>query len=794
MLLLCSITNIYSNTKVTALEELESPFNSIEFVDNIVKQLNGINVALEELALITNNSSTKLINKGELLESIKVHRELTSQIRENIRDLMGKMRDNPEVQAHPASLKLLLNLNTALIEHVRDALNKGFYEFPIFNIESIVHRNIGQVSHADLQEQFDATNKDLQKLSKEVQGVGLTWYNKAYRAVDGSVIQPFQKYNMGRYLKWGAILTAASVAIAWQYFDMFQDRLGEKPSYEINTGKLSNKDELRWLGRLNHFFWEHSKGVLPVNSWLYTTCIAASLPELASLKNYAGKKVDAGINYLKGGAYTNKKTEDLNKIIPKYNLDDLVGLDHVKEIFGLIVKYIEDPERFDRTKLTPEKGFLLTGPTRTGKTFSAEALAGEIRAMMKRNGRDPDEFNFFVLRASFIKEQGVRWIFNKAKEVAPCILFVDEIDLLQLQRGGGNLDLLSEFLTSMSGCLENNDPNKPVIVIGATNKPENLDVALRQRGRFGTELRYEYPSDKDRTDFFVQKLSSLSLDLADFNIDQLVRQTEKCSYEDLTAMIRAAFQRAKLRGETLTQAHLEESLDREIRNIMLNNEKELPAQEKTLLSVHQAGHALATILLDGKQKLAKVTIRPYQAQIREEAVWEQYYQSEEEKQKKIVYGKTFTYHEHDTVNFDSHDEKIKKCKMQLAGHAAEKIVLGSCGYSYHADDSQRAFEIAKSIAFGGIDINAFPDEIKAKYLEKALALKAQCETEITQLLEQHKDVLQKIAAALEKNQTLTLADIQQLMGLKPILPIVDLPDVSQELGLQEQQPEAAVAA
>ncbi len=282
---------------------------------------------------------------------------------------------------------------------------------------------------------------------------------------------------------------------------------------------------------------------------------------------------------------------------------------------------MEDPERFDRAKLTPEKGYLLTGPTRTGKSYLAEALAGEIKEMFKRTNKNPDDFNFFTLSASFILAEGIDVLIERAKKYAPCIIFVDEIDLLCLQRAGGNAVELSKFLTSMSGFLES-DPEKVVIMIAATNRPQNLDTALRQRGRFGKELRFDYPGFNDRKELFTRRIGALA-NVNAFDIDKLARETEGKSYEDINALVRAAFQKGIINGEVLNQEALEKCLDEEVRNIIPSSNTEPSAPEQELIAAHQkAGQALAVMLLDGKEKLAKVTIKPYLTNLHEEAAWE----------------------------------------------------------------------------------------------------------------------------------------------------------------------------
>ena len=517
--------------------------------------------------------------------------------------------------------------------------------------------------------------------------------------------------------------------------------------------------------------------------------------ELSSLSTWGKKKINSTTNFLRGGAFKKKEDEEETKFEPKVNFDDLVGLEQAKETLSLVLKYIEDPERFDRAKLTPEKGYLLTGPTRTGKSFTAEALAGEIKKIIKNKNRNPTEFGFYVIKASYIIKHGIAKLLDMAKKEAPCVLFIDEIDLLGLQRAGGNKELLGEFLLSMSGCLDS-DPNKQVIILAATNKPENLDEALKQRGRFGKEIRFEYPGFTDRKTFLFKKLDALSINLKALDLDKLAKETEGSSFEDLNAMVKKAFQKAKIKGEALNQACLEESLNTEIRNIMYQSNKELPEHEKQLLAIHQAGHALATMLLESHQKIALVTILPILSKLKEEMVWDGYYKDEEEKQQPIEYGKIFTYHDHDTLNAHDEEEKIKLCKISLAGHVAEKLLLRSCGYSYHLEDKQRALQIAKSIVMKGIKIDKLPEKMQNKLFEDAFALLDTYETQITKLLEDHKDQLHLLATTLREKEILSADELYGLLYPEKQTAAQEAPSklVAQELGFEEVVPETAQQA
>lgn len=578
---------------------------------------------------------------------------------------------------------------------------------------------------------------------------------------------------------------------------------------DIRYHTLAGKNKLQFLGHVDRKLNTFKNGLMPIGALALALYPDLFFDEFRAAKEWIVKKATALHYKLKGGVYKKKAQETENKVEPKVTFDDLVGAEHAKKVLSVIVKYIEDPERWDRGRFPPEKGYILTGPTRTGKSYMAEALAGEIKKVLKKKDRNPDEFGFYVISASQIIQLGIGKILEFAKAEAPCVLFIDEIDLLGLQRVG-NKEILHEFLSKMSGVMDS-DPKKQVIILAATNKPQNLDDALKQYGRFGKEIRFEHPSVEDRRTYLVKRLNNLSLNLDVFNIDKLVLETDGCTFEDLNVIIKRAFQKSKILGHVLNQEYLEEALDTEVRNIILDDSKTIPENEKTLIAAHQAGHALATSLLKTNRVIAKVTIRPVLSKVKEESIWVTYYQDDKTdditKQKTIEYGKMFTYTPYDTLHLDSRQEKINHCKIELAGHAAEEILFNGCGYSYHAKDKEKALEIAKSIMFEGLRIDIMPKKVQNEMIEKALDLLNTCKKEVTELLEQHKDKLQALTSALQQKLSLTSQEIDAIINInKPqhqqspknadiakIAP-VNAQDIARDLGFQELSAEATAPA
>src|SRR5581483_8245095 len=398
--------------------------------------------------------------------------------------------------------------------------------------------------------------------------------------------------------------------------------------------------------------------------------------------------------------------------------------------------------KFLRSGNQPETGWILTGPTRTGKSFSFECLCGEIVRMQKRKGIQPN-FNFIKIGIEEIAKVGIETILAYAKDHAPMIIFIDEIDLLGLQRVGDN-KLLHTFLTALQST-QTDDPSKVVIVMAATNCPEMLDKALRQYGRFGKEIRFEYPSFKYRKQYLIKEINAMALNPHSFDIDSIVARTNGKSYEELKAILRRAMTNAWTLNIPLTQGLIEESIDTELYKIIMHDRKELPENDTNILASHFAGKALAMTLLNTHEKLDKVTTKAVMTELQEITAWHTYGQKDKKDvQQKIVHGKLFTKYMHDTIELKTEEHVINEVKVLIAGFVAEEILLGSCGMQCHAEDNNRAYSILDQFVFKGIDPNQLSKAVREQLRDKAYALLTQCKKEIRELLENNREALTAI--------------------------------------------------
>lgn len=735
------IKKIIKNEQESLIEEFDT------IVSTAIKQLEKVDSILEDMAQVVQNGLVKTKEKTKLVSQIK-----------SLRKFINELKSNTISVSDVETLNVILSLNNAIIKHINFSIKKNLSTIGIFDIEQVITK----VKTSTTDQMFytvEENNKLLEKLDKSAQKVGLSLFNKMYRFLD-SINKKANKYSL-----WSRSFKA-SVVGAFTFYSLYRlapwvkrlkgiTKITGEPPITNTLGHLQNKDQLGMLGKLEAQLTQ----ITPVGSFF-----AVSLPfllksEWKKFREWSSNKISYLHHKMIGGVSA-KKAEKIynNGLTPKQNFDDIVGLEHVKKELTTLVKYIENPSRFEITGTPPEKGYLLVGKPGTGKTFTAGALANAISQAMVKSGRDANTFNFFPIEAADINEHGIDIILNAAKECSPCIIFIDEIDLLRLQRDQDSKKL-SEFLNAMSGYISNN-LNEQIILLAATNRPDNMDKALFRAGRFGKILHFDYPSFDERKEYLFKKLNPIVANINQFDIDKIARETAGCTYSAIELIIKKSFQQAKINGISVTQKDLENGLDEEIRHILPTEKNNLSDYEQKALSAQMASGALARILLDPAEKLACVTLNPVMKDIQERAVWDMYYQ----KQARIIeYGKIFTSKACDSINIDSKKDKENYCKIRLAPQIGEEIIMGSSGFSHKQDNLQKALEIALSLVSEGLYNTKLPKKIKQKYHEQALELLEKLKKEVRELLTTNKAIIKEISNALIENKTLYAEDIQVIV-------------------------------
>ena len=286
--------------------------------------------------------------------------------------------------------------------------------------------------------------------------------------------------------------------------------------------------------------------------------------------------------------------------------DDVAGEDEAKENLTEIVNYLHDPSRYQEIGASMPKGVLLVGPPGTGKTMLAKAVAGEANVpFFSMSGSEFVEM-FVGMGASKVRD-----LFRQAKEKAPCIVFIDEIDAIGKKRGGqmgGNDEreqTLNQLLTEMDGF----EGNTGVIILAATNRPESLDPALTRPGRFDRRVPVELPDLKGRE--AILKVHARKIKVAeDVDFEKVARMASGASGAELANIVNEAALRAVRDGRKFaTQADLEESIEVVIAGYQKKNAI-LTDKEKWTVAYHEIGHALVAAKQTNSAPVQKITIIP----------------------------------------------------------------------------------------------------------------------------------------------------------------------------------------
>ena len=438
---------------------------------------------------------------------------------------------------------------------------------------------------------------------------------------------------------------------------------------------------------------------------------------------------------------------------------DVAGEDEAKESLQEIVNYLHDPSKYQEIGASMPKGILLVGPPGTGKTMLAKAVAGESQVpFFSISGSEFVEM-FVGMGASKVRD-----LFSQAKEKAPCIVFIDEIDAIGQKRSGGQYggndereQTLNQLLTEMDGF----DDNSGVIILAATNRPESLDPALTRPGRFDRRVPVELPDLKGREE--ILKVHAKKIKLAE-NVDfgTVARMASGASGAELANIVNEAALRAVRDGRRLvTQADLEESIETVIAGYQKKNAI-LTDKEKWIVSYHEIGHALVAARQTHSAPVQKITIIPrtsgalgYTMQVEE---GNHYLMSREEIENKIA---TFT-----------------------GGRAAEEVVFGSVTTGA-SNDIEQATKLARAMLtrygmsdefgmvaletvtnqyLGGDASLACSPETQAKIDQLVVDLVERQHQKAVKILQDDRQELDELAKFLHEKETITGQEFMQILN------------------------------
>ena len=499
---------------------------------------------------------------------------------------------------------------------------------------------------------------------------------------------------------------------------------------------------------------EQTSLLMNILSWVAPILIFIALGQFMSRKLM--QKMGGGNSMMFNMGKSNAKV--YVKSAEGIRFEDVAGEDEAKENLTEIVNYLHDPSKYQEIGASMPKGVLLVGPPGTGKTMLAKAVAGEANVpFFSMSGSEFVEM-FVGMGASKVRD-----LFKQAKEKAPCIVFIDEIDAIGKKRDGqmgGNDEreqTLNQLLTEMDGF----DDNSGVIILAATNRPESLDPALTRPGRFDRRVPVELPDLKGREE--ILKVHARKIKLAE-NVDfsTVARMASGASGAELANIVNEAALRAVRDGRKLvTQADLEESIETVIAGYQKKNAI-LTDREKWIVSYHEIGHALVAARQTHSAPVQKITIIPrtsgalgYTMQVEE---GNHYLMSREEIENKIA---TFT-----------------------GGRAAEEVVFGSVTTGA-SNDIEQATKLARAMLtrygmsdeFGMVAL----ETVTNQYLggDASLACSPETQTKIDRLVvelveRQHQKALQilrddrqkldELARFLHEKETITGQEFMSILN------------------------------
>ena len=487
-------------------------------------------------------------------------------------------------------------------------------------------------------------------------------------------------------------------------------------------------------------------------SWVLPIIIFIALGQYMSKKMFDKAGGNNALMFGKSNAKVYVKSSEGIKF------SDVAGEDEAKENLSEIVDYLHNPDKYKEVGAAMPKGVLLVGPPGTGKTMLAKAVAGEANVpFFSMSGSEFVEM-FVGMGASKVRD-----LFKQAKEKAPCIVFIDEIDAIGKKRDGqlgGNDEreqTLNQLLTEMDGF----EGNTGVIILAATNRPESLDPALTRPGRFDRRVPVELPDLKGREDILKVHAKKIKTD-KDIDYSKIARMASGASGAELANIVNEAALRAvRDKRSFATQEDFEESIEVVIAGYQKKNAI-LTDSEKRIVAFHEVGHALVAALQSHSAPVEKITIVPrtsgalgYTMQVEE---GNHYLMSKEEIENKIA---TFT-----------------------GGRAAEELTFGSVTTGA-ANDIEQATRLARAMItrygmsddfgmvametlnnqyLGGDTTLACSAETQARIDRQVVELVRKQYDKALGILKDNRDKLEELAGYLYEKETITGEEFMNILG------------------------------
>ena len=502
---------------------------------------------------------------------------------------------------------------------------------------------------------------------------------------------------------------------------------------------------------------EQTSTLVSILAWVLPIIIFVALGQYMSRKMM--EKMGGGNSMMFNMGKSNAKV--YVKSAEGIKFDDVAGEDEAKENLTEVVNYLHDPSKYQEIGASMPKGILLVGPPGTGKTMLAKAVAGEANVpFFSMSGSEFVEM-FVGMGASKVRD-----LFKQAKEKAPCIVFIDEIDAIGQKRSGGQYggndereQTLNQLLTEMDGFEGNNG----VIILAATNRPESLDPALTRPGRFDRRVPVELPDLKGREAILQVHAKKIKV-AEDVDFNKVARMASGASGAELANIVNEAALRAVRDGRRFaTQADLEESIEVVIAGYQKKNAI-MTDEEKKIVSYHEIGHALVAAMQTHSAPVQKITIVPrtsgalgYTMQVEE---GNHYLMSKAEMENKIATltggraAEEVVFHSVTTGASNDIEQATKLARAMITR------------YGMSEDFDMVALETVNNQYLGGDASLACSAETQTKIDQRVVELvKAQHEKAVN-ILTENRAKLDELAQYLYEKETITGEEFMHILNAK----------------------------
>lgn len=733
-----------------------------ELIVSEFELLTQLDFILSDLLIQCGNGTIHAANAATHVDSLT---QVRATIAPTIATLQAKIL--ADAQSFSArELVDLIRLNHTLCKSIHGLLSSHFKEPITFEHNAPTRHRPSAPTPEQLQQYVQENAQDFQEVQDLAKNAGLTWYNRLYRTIRPYTVEPINRHSLAIGLVIKSTLLGAYILHntpaniikedGWiakvpgliRIKNFLGDAAGMKPFmngqvFDPSTASTTPGQAIGWVNRCMSVY-------DPLGAMFATAAFTSWKGAYSHWYPKVAEKLTQLDNFLLGGIHRRQNT--LVAYIPTIGLKDIVGMEVEKQQAELLIQSALNPEQFARAGATPPATILFMGGSRSGKTYFAEAIGGEIA---RRSG---GQAYFLKVPAFILMELGFEALINEAKNTNIRVLFIDEFH--RYFKHGANQNMLNGALTALNQAY---DPKHPIIIICATNDPESLPHDLRNR--FEVVLRFGKTTMYDRNTYLEQELRKAGISLESDVLQELVQETQGCSFESLQRLIKTAKRYALSTNQAVSEAHLLLAFDTEIRGIILESTKQISPAALMTIASNIGAEALMRLIHEPvlEEEVTAITIRAYNAAIHDTSLSVQWLNTTEGGGDHRQYGRVYTRALYDATGAFNIEQQKARCKVLIAGHAGEELLNGSCSYSYRADFAHKALKIALSIVSNGINVAEMTPEVRAQYEREAVKYLDTLKQEVKQELQQHQEKLFVLTIMLVQHGILPRRHIMQLL-------------------------------